>query len=360
MIRWRVRSRRYFEAYVRAYLGEIDDIRYADIPSLQPAPFAGLARGAGGIPYMLWRLGRARAARAWLDALRGDRRRAAYAFGEFRPVASSYMYGRAGLTWVNALAAGPAQPRPILEYVRAARAVNTVRETRGVAAKLAFMEHAAGHLTASRLLLAQREHPALRTLANELAARLLAGVRARARRPWTAEDAYGFAYGWSGALHSLVAWHRFAAMRLPRWLAEGLRQLATVAPVAGVPDRDFAATWCNGGAGTTLLWTETFAATGDQLFLDAARTTARAALAVDERRNYLCCGLGGVAYALLALARLDARGPWLEHAREVGLRAIEPVPMHWPNGLYLGHPGLVCLATDLASDTPRGFPAIEA
>jgi hypothetical protein len=346
-----MRPRRYFQTYVRSYLGEVEGIRYSDVPALQPAPFAGLARGAGGIAYMLWRLGHARSARAWLDALRADRRPAAYAYAKFRPIASSYMYGRGGLTWVNALVDGSAKPRAITAYIRAARSASS---------KLAFMEHAAGHLTATRLLLAHAEHPALRALGDELAARVLAGARSRARRPWTARDAYGFAYGWPGMLHALVAWHRFVGRPLPAWLAEAVRRLATVAPADGVPDRDFAASWCNGAAGTTLLWTEAFAVTGDELFLDAARTMARAALAVDERRNYLCCGLGGVAYALLALARIDGCGPWLEQAREVGLRAVDPVPLHWPNGLYLGHPGLVCLATDLASDTPRGFPAIEA
>jgi hypothetical protein len=36
-------------------------------------------------------------------------------------------------------------------------------------------------------------------------------------------------------------------------------------------------------------------------------------------------------------------------------------PSKWPSGLLWGHPGLVCLALDLAGDAPRpgaGFPGL--
>ena len=73
--------------------------------------------------------------------------------------------------------------------------------------------------------------------------------------------------------------------------------------------KGFAATWCNGAAGMTLLWTSAFASTKDQVFLEAAREMAQLALRVDERRSILCCGLTGVAYALLELDRHDRTFP---------------------------------------------------
>ena len=107
-----------------------------------------------------------------------------------------------------------------------------------------------------------------------------------------------------------------------------------------------------------LLWTKAHEATGDAVYLDAARRAAERAATAPPAGSDLCCGNGGVAYALLELERLDRGGTWHPRARELAARAIDRPTMKWPNGLYRGHPGLVCLALDLLAPAPRGFPAI--
>jgi len=120
------------------------------------------------------------------------------------------------------------------------------------------------------------------------------------------------------------------------------------------------ASWCNGLAGSVLLWAKAFEVTGDEAFLAASRAAGNAALAAPAVGPDLCCGLGGMAYALLTLEHVDPERGWRQHADRVAAQAIATALLKWPNGLLRGHPGLVCLATDLMTDRPRGFPAIEA
>jgi hypothetical protein len=119
------------------------------------------------------------------------------------------------------------------------------------------------------------------------------------------------------------------------------------------------ASWCNGLAGSTMLWVKAFDVTGNEAFLVAARAAARALEHAPARSADLCCGIGGTAYALLELSRVDRRGPWRDEARALAVDAITRAQLRWPNGLLRGHAGLVCLASDLIGDAPRGFPAIN-
>ena len=80
---------------------------------------------------------------------------------------------------------------------------------------------------------------------------------------------------------------------------------------------------------------------------------------LQPRQLGLCCGLIGVAFALLALDRIDPRGGWRQEARAIAARVIAEPRFEAPNGLFHGHPGLVCLALDLVGDEVRGFPAVE-
>ena len=338
-------TRRALREYVTAYLDEIGSLRYADISSIQPAPYASLARGASGIAYLLWRRGERRAARRWISAARADRRRHAYVYNEFDLPRSSFMYGRTGGHWIAALL----DPDQVTTYVRAAAGVGEQN----------FMIGAAGYLTGARILLQQGPHPGLRRRASAMASVLLAHVRDK--RPWHRLEASGFAFRLPGVLHALLAWQDFVGEEIPPWLVTSMHALEHAWSADAVPD-GFMATWCNGAVGMTLVWAKAFACTNDEQFLDAARRMATLAMSVDEQRSILCCGLAGVAYSLLELARHDPTGHWSAQAFDVGVRAVaiaRRTPLEWPNGLYVGHPGIVCLAADLVADQPRGFPAIE-
>ncbi|MGE5184318.1 MAG: lanthionine synthetase LanC family protein, partial [Acidobacteriota bacterium] len=335
---------RVLRAYVEAYSGEVAALRGHDVSRRQPPPYSALAHGAGGIAYMWWQLGDVHRARRWLAALIADRRRAAYAVSGVQPPASALLYGRAGLHWLAAATGASTAP-----FVRLARRP---------ADDVELVQGAPGLLAGARLLLAHEPDAAVHAVARALAERILARVRTRSRRPWRSTDAFGFAHGWPGALGSLLAWLAFTREPPPRWLVASLHRLRRAWSPRDADPR-FAASWCNGAAGTLLLWTAAFAATGDDAFLAAARTAAVAALAADEQRSYVCCGRAGIAFALLSLARHDPAERWIGHARRLAVAAAEPQPMTWPNGLYFGHPGIVCLAAQLACDRPEGFPAFE-
>jgi serine/threonine-protein kinase len=340
-------------AYVARYADRISGLRYSDLKQLQPPPFATLAHGGAGTAYALWRLGQAARARAWIAASLADRSRTAFDPSTRGFDRGSILYGRAGLRWLEARLGGRSRARAVAGYMRQARAGAD------------HAEHAsgrAGQLAASRLLLAERDDAIVRAHGCELASALLGRLRARTRTPWQPLDAVGFAHEWPGVIHAVLAWLIAAPEAVPGWLADSVRDLAAAwsPDVTRVPD--LAASWCNGAAGTVLLWCQAHDAIGGSRFLEAARAAGERALAAPRVTSDLCCGDAGVAYALLALARIDRRraATWRARAIALAVRAIREPVLRWPSGLYRGHPGVVCLALDLLEDRGVGarFPVL--
>ena len=101
----------------------------------------------------------------------------------------------------------------------------------------------------------------------------------------------------------------------------------------------FEASWCNGAAGAVLLWSKSYACLGDDVSLRVARRAARSAVAASGQMSSLCCGDVGVAFAALAMDRIDADPRWRRHARLLAAHVIAPGPMPWPFGLFQGYPG---------------------
>jgi hypothetical protein len=341
-----------FEEYAGAYLSAIAEIDYADLAALQDPPFGCLSNGGAGISYMLHRAGDARRARAWADAVVRDRRRISFQglTGESDP--SSFLSGRGG-----ALVARARGPRDAL---RAARAFATL--VRGAPRRRAELaEGLAGLLVGATLILRRVEDVGVRDAGGALQASLVRRLQRKERVGWEARDSAGFAHGWGGVLFALVAWSRASGRDVPAIAIDAIRaqvhawDLAAIEPV-------MRASWCRGAAGAALLWSHAYERTGERAFLDAAARAAREAQdGINPAHRHLCCGAGGVAYALLALHRVDPEGGWRRRAREVGAIAIRSTtPLRRPNGLLWGHPGLVCLALDLVAGQAAGFPAIEA
>jgi hypothetical protein len=346
---------RTLESYLARYQGAIDQARYEHLVALQPAPFATLAHGGAGTAFALARMRDVRGARRWLDDAMADRRRAAFTVGGDRRFArEAFLFGRAGVAWLRArLAPAAARRAANARFVATARATDKLDVTDGTA----------GQLIGACLLV--RESPDARVVAaaKRMTERLLDRVEARSTRAWRAADATNFAHGWPGVLHALLAGLELASEDVPAWLAHSLARLARAWRPNIVERIDQRASWCTGAAGATLLWCRAFVSTDDKRFLAMARRTARAALAsVEHAEPHLCCGAAGVAYALLELAATDPRGAWRADAQRIAVAAIDSVsrgaPLRYPNGLYWGHPGLVCLAVDLLNDRPAGFPAI--
>jgi serine/threonine-protein kinase len=341
-------ANRVLREYLQAYRDAIAAGEDLDGARRQLAPYASLGEGAAGTAYALWRIGERQHASAWVKAALADRRRSAFAASlseSSRRV--STMFGRAGVRWVSALVEGR-------EHVNAYS-----RILEAGCPRVEFASGAAGHLLAALILLRQRPTQRLDQAAAQLADRLNRAVRRRARRGWCIRDATGFAHGWPGVLYAILQWHGAKGTTPDGRVLDAVRDLAAIWSAQALAHPMLQASWCNGAAGATLLWAATYALTRERRFLRVGRRAARAALASSGRASTLCCGDAGVAYALLAMARVDEGTAWRERANAVCVRAIRCAEMPRPFGLFQGHAGLVCLAHDCLG-RPRGFPAVDA
>jgi len=332
--------------YVATYVRSVTRLRYADVPTLQLPPFATLADGGAGTAYALWRLGDRRRASAWASAAISDSGRGAYGTSVSRSFRdASIMFGHVGVGWVKALLTGG---KTIGDYVR------TVGTPAG---RLEFAGGAAGHLVGLSRLFRQKPSRTLEDAMVVVERRLL---RAVMRRTWRAEDATGFAHGWPGILYALLDAHAVRDVPVPSRLGDSLRRLARnwkASLVSGA----LAGSWCRGAAGATLLWVRAFESTGDSLFLEVAQRAGTSALANRGGSLSLCCGDAGIAYAALALARIDPARDWRRLGKALAVHTVRrtsTTAMHRPCGLFQGHAGLCCLALDYL-EKPRGFPLVE-
>jgi serine/threonine-protein kinase len=360
----------------RAYLREVSAISYADLRMRQDPPWASVAFGAAGIAYALWsdadgarRARRLSQAGRWIRSASAARRGAFTIPGaEGIDLSASLHYSTNGIRFVELL----------VEHARGDRVrferylgdfVSRCRRTRGNLAE--FQLGMAGHLTALLILHRHTGAPRAITAADLLASDLLA--RARGRSGWTHDETLGFAHGRAGIFHSLLSWSLARDRELPGWFFGALSRLAhDVAHARGRSTRDFPdaaierqrRSWCGGAAGLTLMWVRAFERTGASAHLRLAREGARLIQTRLAAPADLCCGLTGRSYALLAMHRIDPAGDWYDHAVDLARRAADRMNVEsgpWPNGLYKGYPGLVCLVLDLGREPGEriGFPLVD-
>lgn len=360
-------------ALARAYLREASTLEYAALTERQARPWPSAAFGAAGVGYALWRAtGRDRprlldeadrilreAARCPLDDFNSPE------MGMTADLRASLSYGPAGVGCVQLLVARARGDEPT--YARELAAYLAVIRSRDFSSD-EMLFGVAGLLNGARILHRHTGEESLSSAADALSDRLLAGADR-----WLDGAHWAFAHGTAGILHALLSWchhtRREPAPELRRMLArfsDRAERGDLKTPAFVGPDTDlWRRTWCNGASGLALLWAKAYESTREERYLTLARSCGR--VVVSHRRlggSDLCCGLGGRGYALLALDRIDRGGAWHEHA--VALTSSAALRMRrasgpWPNGLYKGYPGLVCLVGDLARG-PRGrlgFPLVE-
>ncbi len=365
----------------RAYLRQARALSYRELRTNQDAPWASIAFGAAGIATALWWPGRSRRAskdlaiaRRWLSsATRGSRAKGAFGISTFGEpnVDSSLYYGADGLRFLRLLFACGDRGKGALEpSVRSF--LGRCRRRLGGPSEL--LQGIAGTLTALVLLYRALGEPRVLRVADELANDLL--ERAGGRWGWARASRLGFAHGRSGTFHALLGWSLAAERELPSGffghlalLAEDVKRSGTLgAPSSSDPAeaRALERSWCNGAAGLVLLWARAYQHTSDATYLRHARQAARFILThTDAAGGDLCCGLGGRAYALLAMDRVEPDRGWFDRAivmASCAAGAMLEGGGPWPNGLYKGYPGLVCLGRDLLKDPSdrAGFPLVEA
>lgn len=349
-------ARSRLEELLEAYLYEAGRMRYPQLKRRQERPFATLAHGALGVAYAFWRAGELRKDRAhlerasrWLTAV--ERATSSdFLIPELlpsRPKRSWLWFGRGGIPFVGALIAA-AQGRGVEAHLKTFLSLRHPRA--GERAEL--LMGVAGYLSGTTFLFSRLKDLRLRSLGDRLAARLLDPTR-----PLTRDDRPGFAHGESGICYALLRWSLASGYPLPGTFLRSVRELAECSPEALSPT--LPRSWCNGSAGLVLFLVAAYERTGEAFYLRQAQAAGRFTAEGGEEVGTLCCGLGGRAYALLVLARVDPGQGWEEQALELGAQAIEVLSGPWPNGLLRGYPGLVCLALDLLHPQGRGdFPSI--
>ncbi len=368
--------RRQVSLVARIYAGEASAMSYAELRERQQPPLASINYGAAGIAHALGRPNAQRlriqdldgAMRHVVEAERHAKQRTAFvgrdpAFTGM-DLPRSIHFGGAGIPFerllTDARAGRVTDAAALRTFVRQARRARTATSE--------FLQGVAGFLSAVVILLRVVEAPVLDALADELAGELL--ERAVSPNPWVRAKVLAFAHGRAGIFHSLLGWSLATKRELPAWFQSELARLdADVESEGrmGAPDwsHGLERTWCNGAAGLVLLWARAYEHTRDTKHRQRARKAARTLLSKMEGwGGDLCCGLGGRAFALLAMQRIDPDGGWEMRALAMGARATDAMvanPGPWPNGLYHGFPGLVCLAGDLGSAPGKrlGFPMAE-
>lgn len=211
----------------------------------------------------------------------------------------------------------------------------------------------------------------LRARGDEIAEELTVLIKAERIATSTKVTKLGIAHGWGGFIFALLRWSRATGREVDSGVAGALDELAELAEPHGVGVRwplenrmiaspSYMEGWCNGTAGHTMLFTLAHDALRAGSYGELAERAAISMWAAETRSGTLCCGLGGIAYALLAVQRLTGSDVWLERARRTARRAAADSSKHFlRDSLYKGAVGIAVLAEDLKNPNSASMPLFE-
>jgi hypothetical protein len=178
----------------------------------------------------------------------------------------------------------------------------------------------------------------------------------------------GIAHGWAGLAFVLLRWAR-ANGRDPQPVVLGrLEELASLAEPEGAGLRwpvqrggsAFWDGWCNGSAGYAMLYAHAHRIQGRSRFGEIAERAAISAWGSELSVGTLCCGQGGIGYALLAAHRVTGSPYWLQRARACARRAAADTSADFlADALYKGAVGVALLADELEAPESAAMPLFE-
>lgn len=335
---------------VDVYLDALRTLRPDDVPC---SPCFGYGRG--GIAYTLLKTGKLCADRSLVLSAKRWATAGLHAGRRFRmrgwPKAS-FSRGLTGLHALHALAAHAGDDDAACRR-ELRRFVETARRARG---SIELFQGMAGRLAGAAVVMRSIPDPDVRALGDELAAKIVDALEARAVRL----TLQGVAHGQPGVVLAALAWQA---------VSRSLPEDALVRAVAAVHPYDVSTLvasrrvdWAHGHAGMAHLFARAYVQLGDRRFLAWAREAAAQLVARPSTGILLLDGAAGIAYGLLAVAAADPEGPWREAAWTVAgqIFARVDLPATHPFGVWSGLGGVCCLALDLLHETSAGFPGIEA
>jgi serine/threonine protein kinase len=178
----------------------------------------------------------------------------------------------------------------------------------------------------------------------------------------------GIAHGWGGLIFAVLRWTRAMRRDPPVDLRSRLQELATLAEPHGAGlhwpvqhgGSTFMEGWCNGSAGHAMLFAMAHDVFRESSFGELAERAAISANSSASTLGTLCCGQGGIGYALLALYRLTGSQTWLQHARSAARRAAaDRSRLFVRDALLKGAMGVALLVEDLKDPAMAAMPLFE-
>lgn len=182
--------------------------------------------------------------------------------------------------------------------------------------------------------------------------------------------ALGVAHGWAGIAFALLRWARATGKDVHPAVVAALDELAALAEPHGDGLRwtvhnstsppSYMEGWCNGTAGYAMLYGLAHEVLDAGRFGETAERAALSAWAAETQLGTLCCGLGGIGYAMLAIHRLTGSDLWLERARATTRRAAADSSKYFMrDALYKGAVGVAVLAEDIKRPETAAMPLFE-
>jgi eukaryotic-like serine/threonine-protein kinase len=120
--------------------------------------------------------------------------------------------------------------------------------------------------------------------------------------------------------------------------------------------------WCNGSAGRVHLWLLAYVIYNDALFLKLADKEGQNTWSHPAPVPYLCCGLSGQAYALIALYKATGDLSWLLRAKVLAFMASERTNEfnNLDGSLFWGSLGVALLGCEMSRPAFSCMPLFES
>ncbi len=360
--------------FLRSYVGES-----FSTPLL--APTASLFMGVGGIAYSFFRsalllkdpalLREAEfttcLARSWMDAgPEGSINPATY-IDKSEVGSNTLLHHSEGIAMLEALVAHATHDhaslrKACLTFIDGVRARPEAAE---------YMVGRSGILNALRQLsYLVVENGELVAAGNQLAEEILGELESFPSVSQSSIRFIGFSHGWTGILHTLLAWGREYDRDLIDRVVPFLHQLngMKVRSMRGsywprhldepAAAGDFAS-WCSGTAGQILLWLEAFKATNDSVWLDNAIDAGTHVVLSKNSQFDLCCGSTGGALCVAHLWTVTGNREWLQSAEKL-LSQSQAYSTAYIHSLFKGIPGMELTRLELCSAEGIVFPTIAS
>jgi serine/threonine-protein kinase len=181
--------------------------------------------------------------------------------------------------------------------------------------------------------------------------------------------ALGLAHGWAGLLFALLRWNRAMGTVPDDIVTTRLRDLWLLGePHAGglrwpvhnqTRGLGFMDGWCNGTAGHLMMNALALNVLNMPEAADLVDLCARHVWSSRIRNGSLCCGLGGMSYALVTAYRVTGSRVWLDRARELARQAARDSNDALRDSLYKGELGVALLLDELEDPLKASMPLVQ-